>query len=50
MMKNVMRGASLFVIPITAWFEAGVFVYWISANGFAVTQVLKITYKKIKNK
>jgi len=35
---------------VTAWFEAGVFVYWISANGFAVTQVPTTVIQKEKKK
>ncbi|EOD11733.1 hypothetical protein EMIHUDRAFT_257318 [Emiliania huxleyi CCMP1516] len=36
MVKNVMRGAAVVIVPATAWFESGVFIYWLTAAGPAV--------------
>ena len=33
MVKNVMRGAAVVIVPATAWFESGVFIYWLTAAG-----------------
>jgi len=38
MVKNVMRGAAVVIVPATAWFESGVFIYWLTANALAITQ------------
>lgn len=38
MMRTMMKGAAVVMVPATAWFESGVFVYWISTNMFAMTQ------------
>lgn len=39
LMKNVMRGVAVLVVPLTAWFESGVFIYWLTSNALAVVQV-----------
>jgi hypothetical protein len=38
MMRFAMRCVAVLVIPLTAKFEAGVHVYWLTSNGLAVLQ------------
>ena len=38
-MKTFMKGIAVLMVPATAWFESGVFVYWISTNLFSMLQV-----------
>jgi YidC/Oxa1 family membrane protein insertase len=38
MMRQMMKGVAVIMVPTTAWFESGVFVYWISTNTFAMMQ------------
>jgi hypothetical protein len=38
MMRLAMRGVAILVVPLTAKFEAGVHVYWLTSNGLAVLQ------------
>ena len=39
MMKTCMKGFALLMVPMTASFESGVFVYWTTSNIITVTQV-----------
>jgi YidC/Oxa1 family membrane protein insertase len=40
MMRQMMKGAAVLMVPATSWFESGVFIYWISTNCFAMTQTI----------
>jgi len=48
MMRNVMRGAALFMIPATMSFENGVFVYWISTNLLSIAQTMLLRDPQIR--
>jgi len=49
MVKNVMRGAAVVIVPATAWFESGVFIYWLTANALAITQTLALRQPSIRS-
>ena len=34
-----MSAVAVGMVPLTSWFQTGIFVYWISTNTFAMTQV-----------
>ena len=40
MMKNVMRGMALMMVPITYQMPCAVFCYWSTANAFSLSQTL----------
>ena len=40
MMKNVMRGMGVMMVPFTYHFPASVFCYWVSANTFSLGQTV----------
>jgi len=48
MMRTMMKGAAVVMVPATAWFESGVFVYWISTNMFAMTQTVLLRQPAIR--
>lgn len=48
-MKNVMRGMSLVMIPLTMAQPCSVFVYWITTNLFSMTQTLTLKIPAVKS-
>ena len=41
-MRLAMKGVSLLMVPMTASFESGIFVYWISSNMLSITQTVML--------
>jgi YidC/Oxa1 family membrane protein insertase len=41
-MRTFMKGVALLMVPTTAWFESGVFVYWISTNMVSILQTVTL--------
>jgi len=48
LMKNVMKGVAVLMVPMTSWFEAGVFVYWISSNLCAMSQTVLLKQPAVR--
>jgi membrane protein insertase Oxa1/YidC/SpoIIIJ len=48
MMKTFMKGIAVLMVPATAWFQSGVFVYWISTNCIGITQTMILRQPPIR--
>ena len=48
-MRNMMKVAAFVMVPATAWFESGVFVYWISTNAATITQTLLLRQPVVRS-
>ena len=49
MMRNVMKGAALIMVPATYWFPTGIFVYWISTNTIGIAQTVALRQPVIRS-
>jgi len=49
MMRNMMKGAAVLMVPATYWFPTGVFIYWISTNTFGVVQTVALRQPIIRS-
>ena len=47
-MRTVMKGVAVLMVPMTAWFQSGVFVYWISTNLFGISQTVLLRQPAIR--
>ncbi len=48
MMKNVLRGMAVCSVPLTYWFPAGVFCYWLPNNVYSIAISLAMRTKPVK--
>ena len=48
MTRNFMKFVAIGIIPVTASFETGVFVYWLTSNFVSVTQTLLLRNPRIR--
>jgi len=48
MMKNIMRGLGVAMVPLTMTFESGIFVYWVSTNLFSAVQIGTLKQPAVK--
>jgi len=48
-MKMFMKGVAVLMVPTTAWFESGVFVYWISTNAITVLQTITLRQPLVRH-
>lgn len=46
--RSMMKYGGLLIAPLTAHFEAGVFIYWLTANVAAITQTLLLRRPAIR--
>lgn len=47
-MKTLFRGISILLIPVTATFPAGLFMYWLTASCFSMGQILLLRIPRVR--
>ena len=48
MMRNMMKGAAVLMVPMTYWMPSGVFMYWITTNGIGICQTVALRQPTIR--
>ena len=48
MMRNVMKGAAVLMVPMTYWFQSGIFIYWITTNSIGMVQTVALRQPPIR--
>jgi len=48
-MRTFMSAVAVGMVPLTSWFQTGIFVYWISTNTFAMTQTLLLRQPAVRS-